>query len=322
MLDPNESSYQPTKEDWQELADRLEAPAVRLQNKVNKLFTALEKKAVRVSGLLEGSRINSKTLEKYRCIYSGRDVVLLATGHTLNQYIPIPGAVHIGVNLALFFDKVQLDHHIWADYRGFKKWKNLYEEIKSSFFAHTLTYMSGWMTIFPKSPFEEYVYHWGGSEDVFPLFERVGNEVVDIYTLRANEGIPIAPDFSRMPISDFTSVIFHAMQFALLTNPRRIYIVGCDMNMTVGGANNHFVDRKINYGMPPEQCTPFHNARYHETLHYGWREMRQHCKQYFPNLEIVSINPVGLRGFFDRDVFSDAESGTYADEPKDESRDL
>ena len=80
------------------------------------------------------------------------------------------------------------------------------------------------------------------------------------------------------PIGLAGSVIFAAMQFALWTNPQTIYLVGCDCS------DGHFD------GQPNE-----HSASY---LIPSWIQLKEFAQRYYPETEILSINPVALQGVF------------------------
>ena len=63
-------------------------------------------------------------------------------------------------------------------------------------------------------------------------------------------------------LGDFLSVIFPSLQFALYTNPKRIYIVGCDLT------NNHFYDNK----------TTLNN--YYNTYYPTWQKFKKFAQIY------------------------------------------
>ena len=50
--------------------------------------------------------INYNTFLKYKNINYGKEVVLIATGPTLNKYIPIKNAINVGVNQAIYYGKI------------------------------------------------------------------------------------------------------------------------------------------------------------------------------------------------------------------------
>ena len=105
---------------------------------------------------------------------------------------------------------------------------------------------------------------------------------------RAVEGTleRFALDLSSQPLADCGSVVFSALQFALWMNPRRLYLVGCDCShggyfykdakASSSGANTLALDRVMQG--------------------YAWFKL--FAQRYYPATEIVSINPVGLKGLF------------------------
>jgi len=88
------------------------------------------------------------------------------------------------------------------------------------------------------------------------------------------------PDISCSIIPEWGSVVFPAMIFALFTQPAKIYLVGCDV--TNGG---YFYSDDVN------------NLEIKIVLE-GWVRVRDLQKIHYPNTEIISINPVGLKGMF------------------------
>ena len=91
-------------------------------------------------------------------------------------------------------------------------------------------------------------------------------------------------DIDLLPLPDFTSVIFSAMAFALWTNPRKIYLVACDCS--VGHYKSNSNDKISN-----------------EHLVFHWKKLKDFANWYYPNTEIISINPVGLKGLFKDEVY-------------------
>lgn len=84
----------------------------------------------------------------------------------------------------------------------------------------------------------------------------------------------------------FYSVIFNALQFAIYTRPKRILLVGCDC-ANIG----HFDDNQNKYVGPIS------------TWLDGYRCFKEFIAQYYPDIEVISINPVGLKGMF-HDVYT------------------
>lgn len=90
----------------------------------------------------------------------------------------------------------------------------------------------------------------------------------------------IASDLSREPIGDFSETPFSALQFILYAHPKRLYLVGWDCSSgyaynkpnAINPANYQIDILKNNF-------LPFINLNY-------------------PDIEIISINPIGLKGVF------------------------
>jgi hypothetical protein len=101
-------------------------------------------------------------------------------------------------------------------------------------------------------------------------------------------------DICNSPLSDFNSVIFPAVQFALWTYPKCIYIVGCDCSHNGKYESNHFHDTEEKEDFfPVVECVQ------------GWKKIKEFQQTYYPDIEMISINPVFLKGLF-KDEFTDS----------------
>ena len=89
-------------------------------------------------------------------------------------------------------------------------------------------------------------------------------------------------------LADFYSVVFAAIHFSLFTYPKKIHLVGCDTSPT----NHFYSDKTGNSDMPVQK------------LKVGYARMKMFARLYYHETEIVSINPVGLKGLF-KDVYTD-----------------
>lgn len=83
------------------------------------------------------------------------------------------------------------------------------------------------------------------------------------------------------PLGCFGTVVFPALQFALWTYPKRIYLVGCDCSLN-GYAYNSAET----------------NILYPDKLIQAYQEFKIFANKYYPDVEIISINPVGLKEIF------------------------
>ena len=97
------------------------------------------------------------------------------------------------------------------------------------------------------------------------------------------------------PLPDFCSVIFSAVAYALWTHPKRIYLVGADCSFGHAAiTQNSKNDESLEHLIRP------------------WKYMAEFIKKYYSDVEIISINPIGLRGMF-KDVYT---SEFLADNPE------
>jgi len=214
--------------------------------------------------------IHTKTFAKYRSIYRDRDIVIVGSGPTLNYYEPIEDAVTIGANATFLVDKFRLDYLFLQDNVVLKRFdKNLLFE-------------------YPCKKFFSFI---GTQETCLPLEFR---ELPDVEEFcKCTLGIYdqfMHQDITKSPLATFGSVIFPAVQFALWTYPRRIYIVGCDCNVWEKG----YYDGSTNQENVTVKDERFIN---------GWKKIKEFQSIYYPDVEMITINPVGLKGLF-KDVFT------------------
>ena len=91
-------------------------------------------------------------------------------------------------------------------------------------------------------------------------------------------------------LASCNSVVFHAMQLALFTNPRKIYLVGVDASDTGHFNGDTLTSKNVISSLP-------------KTL-VGYRKFKEFASLSNPDTELVSINPVGLAGIY-TDMYSD-----------------
>lgn len=214
--------------------------------------------------------LHQKTFQKYKNINQGKDIVLIATGPSLNDFKPINEAIYVGVNKAFQYDKVKFDYLFLQDYSGATKTyiEDFCNYNAKKFLGFIPDYISGAMSCIIPEKYSNY-----------PDVERY-------YVAHPTEKKNFTYDIATQPLGDAYSIAFPAMQFILWTNPKRIYLVGCDCNMSgyhdSADKNNLAVNEVID----------------------GWKRMKEFANTYYPDTEIISINPVGLKGVF-KDEFTE-----------------
>ena len=208
-----------------------------------------------------------ETFTKYKNCHSGQSVALIATGSTLNFYEPKKDWIHVGVNKAVAYNRVHFDYLFFHDFvnsqaKEILKLMGRNKSAKKFYGIAQDIIRQDW--IIPES-----------------AALRDGAERYYLISQWKYPPIHLTYDIANEPLSCPGSVSFAAMQFILWTNPRRIYLVGQD------------ITSKYFDGSP---CGP--SSAVIRALLLGWRETVKFAKIYYPDTEIVSINPVGLKGMF------------------------
>lgn len=217
----------------------------------------------------ENNSISAKHFEvfdKYKNINKGKDVVLVATGPSVEKFKPIENAVYVGVNRAFELNKLNFDYIFLQDYSGstkeyIDKFVDYSPKHAKKFIGYIVPYNITPKCVIP----ERYSY--------YPNIERY-------YVLHPSYKSNFTFDISRQAFGDSYSIVFPAMQFIFWTNPRRIFLVGCDCNtngnLNRTGKNYLEVDAVLS----------------------GWKNIKDFATAFYPDTEIVSVNPVGLKGLF------------------------
>ena len=213
--------------------------------------------------------LHREVFPKYRGICAGKEVVVVGAGPTLDDYIPISGAIHIGVNKTFLCEKLSLDYLFIQDY---------FEDIQDAADAYR-----------PKACKKFYGYHPDGNVGAIPevCATRAGAERYFFEDLPLSSHHPFPPDISRARFGTFSSVIFPALQFALWMHPKRIYLVGCDCT-SLGHCRGITTKTSVKPKLPLATKRVLH----------GWHELKKFAERFYPDVEIVSVNPVGLKGVF------------------------
>jgi hypothetical protein len=208
--------------------------------------------------------INRDAFSEYKNAFVGKDVAIVGAGPTLNDYVPLKNAIHIGTNRTHMNKKLKLDFLFRQDFKNYDK--EIFQCQVKKFIGYRMC-----------------------PESTFLKLTNAKKFVIDFDTPR----IPI--DIDIEPLWHGGSVAFSAIQFALWGNPKRIFIVGCDC----AGQNDplhwhHFDDKD----------TSKHNLVPIKALLSGWEKIAGFASICYPDVEIISVNPVGLKGMF-KDIYTE-----------------
>lgn len=227
------------------------------------------------------SMCNNEAFHDLKNINLGKEVVLCGAGPTLQRYQPLENVLHVALNRALLNEKVHYDWFIADDWDGVYFFK---DELLKYDCKKFLGFQPNGVTerIIPES------------------FRSECNAVkyyTDSYIMSNGYNSKFICDIDKMAIGNMPNIALSAMQILLFTNPQKIYLVGCD------ASNGHFVQPEI---LDQETINRHEKdlalAVSGDKVIKKWIELKKFADALYPNTEIVSINPVGLRGIF-RDVY-------------------
>lgn len=217
--------------------------------------------------------MHQKAFPQFKGICTGKDVVVVACGPTAKDYKPIKGAVHIGVNRAIYLEEIKLDYLFMMDACAPRK-NNEMPDYNNYRRGQCVKFYG--ITGFPmKEP--NYVPSESDAIEADAYRYRTDNLVA----MRIEHNGQFLYDISTQPLTDFGSIVFSALQFALWTNPKRIYLVGCDCS-NLGHFNDPNSNMDLNVGL----------------IKLGYQRLKEFANAYYPETEIISVNPVGLKGLF------------------------
>ena len=256
-----------------------------IHKKFDDLYTYMENRLSdfhnSVKNMILSSSIHPKIFTKYLNVNKNKDVVLIATGPTLNNYIPIRNCVNVGVNHAFKYNKVDLDYLFIQDNKALT-----YNELKDSV-NYGISKCIKFYGIISDRDIEITI-----AKNIYE------NNDCNIYMVEraATPFDSFNYDISILPLPSFGSIAFAALNFILWTHPKRIFLVGCDCS-----AGGHFVDNK--------------DTSHYGYMLYGWNQAKLFLSYHYPDIEIISINPIGLKGMF-KDIYS--KDGKYFDNDEKE----
>ena len=218
--------------------------------------------------------LHQRVFPQFHNIHINDEIAVVGCGPTLNYYEPIKNVKHIALNRSIRYNKVKFDYAFTWDLPGIEK-------DEPEFFSEFINYDC-----------IKFVGKFLHDNAINPmdLNYEFKNKIYRCYSAsRSRFGISmcdpvIHADISIYPLADFMSIAFGALNFAAYTHPKRIYLVGLDTKQT--------------------QCFDGNNHQYfmHE-LTRGYKLFKSFFERCYPDTEIVSVNPVGLKGMF-RDIYT------------------
>lgn len=197
---------------------------------------------------------------EYKGFLTGKKIVIVATGPSLNDYIPIPDAIHIGINKAYKRTDIKYDYFFLQDYVAVKDYIMELKNVDGLKFVGKYI-LSNYMDA--------------------QIPESIVNELEAVPYYVSYPIVSFAEDLSCTPFSGAGTTVISALQFAVFAGASEIYLVGCDTS------KSGYFDNKKNPNMNPKVLIKDYCA---------FKGFVDHCKI---NTKIISVNPVGLKGIFE-----------------------
>jgi len=240
---------------------------------------------------------NKRIFGEFKNAFAGKTIVLVAGGPTVANFVPIKDAIYIGVNgVAAGASKLKNFKHI--------KFDIIFMNHRLSSIKHRqmITMLHKKSVVF----YNRYEYF----NDTFPaiklrgidtreFFMHVGrinkiNSEQDFANLIKNFSLDLTKS-SPFTVDTVTNQAFH---FSLFSGAKKIYLVGCDSII------NHTSPDKSHFYRYNKVVERYSRSLKSGDFNLSWKAYKEIARKYCPDTEIISVNPVGLKGLFHKDVYT------------------
>ena len=219
----------------------------------------------------------------YKNVEEGKAMVLLCTGSTLDKFdinlLPEKDLIQVGVNSIIYNEEYSLDYYFCAHNVANEGPNHPHAELelKDPQLGRIQNLPEG-TDIFCGDPRD---FHDGFTSPQITSFSGSTFRCSPDAAFRTD-----VPEASRVALYNH-SIAFPALQVLLYTGVKKIYLVGCDC----GGQSSYLSDEKVPWA--------------DDTLDMirRWETFKVFAHSSYPDVEIISINPVALKGVFDEDIF-------------------
>lgn len=244
-----------------------------LQNIISEIATREIYSAIEVSDL------HKRTFPKFKNKHINDEVAIFGCGPTVQYYKNELNTKNIALNSALKLENISYTYTFAHDSNLLKHIPNYIEIIKNK----ELTSFLG-KYLEPSFALNMPEVKYGEECNIYRYYAAARRYLFGLdYSFDT-----IYPNIDIHPLADYNSISFSALHFALYTYPKKIYLIGLDTNK---GGINFFA-----------KCDGLYNTK---NMLKGYQKFKEFAKMYYPETEIISVNPVGLKGLF-KDVYTQA----------------
>jgi len=244
---------------------------------------------------------NKDIFGEFKNAFAGKTIVLVAGGPTVADFVPIKDAIYIGVNgVAAGASKLKNFEHIKFDFM-FIAHRSVLTECKQ-----TTTMLHKKSVVFCSQ--------YGSFQDSFPAVKFRGIDTREYFYFIdgpvqlqdekdfANGFKRFRFDLTKAPPFVIHSIVNPAFHFSLFSGAKKIYLVGCDSIVNYASSNKTHFYRRNN--MMKRFDSTLKSLKHIGNLYLSWKFFKEIAKKYCPDTEIISVNPVGLKGLFHKDVYT------------------
>ena len=214
---------------------------------------------------LSTAAMHARTFLPFKGIHTGQNICLVASGPTAKDYQPLTDTIHIAVNASFRMQSIPFDYIFVHDIHNrptiLKEMAKYRPDKCKKFFGIARE-------------------HTFNTDSTCPESDSIAAQALRYRKGADSYELPL--DISTYPLPSFGTVALPALQFALWTNPKRIYLVGCDCS------SGYFDGSKDDGRLVAN----------HNRIIRGYQALKRFAHKWYPDTEIVSINPVGLRDIF------------------------
>ena len=227
-----------------------------------------------VSLALSVQKLHMQTFPPFKNIHNNQSVAIIGCGPSIKYYNGQLNTVNIALNKAIFLDNINFDYLFTWDYLGFQeKAPDFFDRVKKynckKFYGKFLADNLSSIPEFSDDE-ENNIYHfYSSARHKLPAYSY---------------GEIIHYDIETHPLADFMSISFGALHFALYTRPEKIYLIGLDTQNC-----GHYAGDNNTYNI--------------NKMMLGYKKFKTYIETHYPDVEIISVNPVGLKGLF-KDVYT------------------
>ena len=227
-----------------------------------------------------------RVFESYKNIHKNEEAILFCTGPSLNDFEFNPTfdkCIKAGVNRIYNSDTISktLDYYFFGShYHIDHAHRNKIHALRHSnphtqFFSSTFTAKFG-----------------DGRETGLGNITKnaalsLNSIPFEVGSPNSGPGIGWVKEIDKYPFYG-GSIAFPAVQFLLHTGVKSIYLVGCDL----GRHNQHFYDNPPTTTSTNDGPSTFYLS--------AWKKLPAFVKNNYPDCRIISVNPRGLDGIFEK----------------------